>query len=161
MIKNMKKYLLPSFIGRGMGVGLLLFAFLAWGCSSDSDEARPTGILEGSDARPAWTEPNYNLYEQLMSVDVLLQDTLKQYASEQDVLCATINNEVRGVATALQVDDQWLFSLTVGSNEAGVMVGLSYYCDKLHRIFTINWTQFDANVAPTGTGGIYKPKFVE
>ena len=96
-----------------------------------------------------------------MSVDVLLQDTLKQYASEQDLLCATINNEVRGVATAQQMDDLWLFPLTVASNEAGVTIGLSYYCDKLHRIFTINWTQFDASVAPTGTDGIYKPKFVE
>ena len=142
-------------------LAIAALAFLAWGCSSDSDESRPTGILEGSDARPAWTAPNFNLYEQLMSVDVLLQDTLVQYASEQDLLCATINNEVRGVATALQMDDQWLFPLTVASDETGVTVGLSYYCDKLHRIFTIRWTQFDANVAPTGTGGIYKPKFVE
>ena len=161
MIKYIQKYLLPSFLGRGMGVGLLFLAFLAWGCSSDNDEERPTGILEGNDARPTWTSPNYDLYEQTMSVDVLLQDTLKQYASEQDLLCATINNEVRGVATAQQMDDQWLFPLTLGSNETGVMVGLSYYCDKLHRIFSINWTQFDASVAPTGTEGIYKPKFVE
>ena len=137
-------------------------AFLAWGCSSDSDEdTRPTGIPEGTETRPAWTAPNYDLYEQTMSVDILLQDELLQYASEQDLLCATINNEVRGVATALQVNDQWVFPLTVVSNEAGVTVGLSYYCDKLHRIFTINWTQFDASVAPTGTGDIYKPKFVE
>ncbi len=137
-------------------------AFLAWGCSSDSDEdTRPTGIPEGTETRPAWTAPNYDLYEQTMSVDVLLQDTLVQYASKQDLLCATINNEVRGVATALQVNDQWVCPLTVVSNEAGVTVGLSYYCDKLHRIFTINWTQFDASVAPTGTGDIYKPKFVE
>jgi hypothetical protein len=142
-------------------LAIAALAFLAWGCSSDSDETRPTGIPEGTETRPAWTEPNYDLYEQTMSVDVLLQDTLVQYASEQDLLCATINNEVRGVATALQVDDQWLFPLTVASNEAGVMVGLSYYCDKLHRIFTINWTQFDASVAPTGQGGIYMPKFVE
>ena len=142
-------------------LAIAALAFLAWGCSSDNDEERPTGILEGSDARPAWTAPNFNLYEQLMSVDVLLQDTLKQYASEEDLLCATINNEVRGVATALQMDDQWLFPLTVASDETGVTVGLSYYCDKLHRIFTIRWTQFDASVAPTGTGGIYKPKFVE
>jgi len=162
MIKYIQKYLLPSFLGRGMGVGLLFFAFLAWGCSSDSDEeTRPTGIPEGTDAKPAWTVPNYDLYEQTMSVDILLQDELLQYASEQDMLCATINNEVRGVATAMQMDDQWVFPLTVASNESGVMVGLSYYCDKLHRIFTISWTRFDASVAPTGTEGIYRPIFVK
>ena len=142
-------------------LAIAALAFMAWGCSSDSDESRPTGILEGTDVRPAWTAPNYDLYEQTMSVDVLLQDTLVQYVSEQDLLCATINNEVCGVATAQQMDNQWLFPLTLGSNETGVMVGLSYYCDKLHRIFSINWTQFDASVAPTGTEGIYKPKFVE
>ena len=142
-------------------LALAALAFMAWGCSSDSDDNTPSaGIPEGSDARPAWTAPNYDLYEQTMSVDVLLQDTLVQYASGQDLLCATINDEVRGIATPQQDEDQWLFPLTVGSNEVGVMVSLSYYCDKLHRIFSVSWTQFDANVAPTGTDGIYKPYFV-
>ena len=145
-------------------LALAALAFLAWGCSSSSDsdeELLPVVTLEGSDARPAWTAPNYDLYEQTMSVDILLQDTLAQYASAQDMVCALVNNEVRGLALAQQVDNQWLFPLTVASNDGGVMVVLSYYCDKLHRIFTINWTQFDASVAPTGTDGIYKPKFVE
>ena len=142
-------------------LALAALAFMAWGCSSDNDDNTPSaGIPEGSDARPVWTVPNYDLYEQTMSVDVLLQDTLIQYASDQDLLCATINDEVRGIATPLQDEGQWLFPLTVGSNEVGVMVNLSYYCDKLHRIFSISWTQFDASVAPTGTDGIYKPVFV-
>ena len=135
-------------------------ALMAWGCSSD-DPSGPAGIPEGTDARPTWEVPNFDLYEQTMSVEVLLQDTLAKYASEQDIIAATINDEVRGVATAQQVDGHWLFPLTVGSNEGGVKVGLSYYCDKLHRIFTINWTNFDASAAPTGTDGIYKPTFVE
>jgi hypothetical protein len=95
-----------------------------------------------------------------MIVDVSLQDALVQYASEQDLLCATINDEVRGVATPQQVEDQWLFPLIVGSNETGAMVRLSYYCDKLHRIFTINWTRFDASIPPSGKGGLYQPEFV-
>lgn len=138
-------------------------AFMAWGCSSSSDDkTQPQPIPAGTDARPTWTAPNYDLYEQTMSVDVLLQDVFVQYASDKDLLCATIGNEVRGIATARQTDDgQVVFPLTVGSSEANVMVGLSYYCDKLHRIFTINWTSFDANTAPTGTDGIYKPTFVE
>ena len=64
-------------------------------------------------------------------------------------------------STPEQIDDNWVFPLTIASNDAGLMIELSYYCDKLHRIFTINWTKFDASVAPTGTEGIYKPEFVK
>ena len=103
----------------------------------------------------------YDLYEQTMVVEVQLQDTLAKYASAQDLLCATIGNEVRGMAEAQQIEDQWLFFLVVGSNDVGVNVGLSYYCDKLHRIFSIQWTRFDATVPPTGQGGIYQPDFVK
>jgi len=157
---NMKKSILA----------IAALAFMAWGCSSSDDQddstqqvqPAPTELQAGTDARPTWAEPNYDLYEQIMSVDILLQDTLVKYASDQDMICATIHNEVRGVANAKQVDDnQWVFPLTICSDEASVMIGLSYYCDKLHRIFTINWTAFDASVPPTGQGGIYQPKFVE
>ena len=153
-------------------LALAALALLAWGCSSDSDSSTtpaptpnppaptPTEIPAGTDTRPTWQVTNYDLYEQIMSVDVLLQDTLVKYASEQDLLCATVNNEVRGVATPEKIDDQWVFPMTLGSNDPGVMVGLSYYCDKLHRIFTTQWTTFDATVAPTGTDGIYKPIFI-
>jgi hypothetical protein len=65
------------------------------------------------------------------------------------------------VADGLQYDDEWLFQLTIASNDADISLVLQYYCDKLHRIFTINWTKFDASVAPTGTEGIYKPEFVK
>ena len=146
-------------------LALAALAMLAWGCSSDGDgtstQPTPTEIPAGTDVRPTWQSPNYDLYEQTMIVEVQLQDELAKYASEQDLICATIGNEVRGVAEAQQIEDQWLFSLVIGSNDVGVNVGLSYYCDKLHRIFTIQWTRFDATVAPTGQGGIYQPDFVK
>ena len=148
-------------------LALAALALLAWGCSSDDGTTKkptpptPTELPSGTDVRPSWQVPNYNLYEQIMSVAVQLQDTLVKYASTEDLLCATIGNEVRGVAVAVQNGNQWKFPLTIGSNEAGVAVSLSYYCDKLHRIFTTQWTSFDATVAPTGEGGIYVPKFVE
>lgn len=149
-------------------LALAALALLAWGCSSDDDGTTkkptpptPTELPSGTDVRPSWQVPNYNLFEQIMSVNVQLQDTLVKYASTEDLLCATIGNEVRGVAVAVQNGNQWKFPLTIGSNEAGVAVSLSYYCDKLHRIFTTQWTTFDATVAPTGEGEIYVPKFVE
>lgn len=144
-------------------LALAALAFMAWGCSSDDDklESQPTEISAGTDVRPAWQAPNYDLYEQTMVVEVQLQDTLNKYASAQDLLCATIGGEVRGVAAPQEEDGTWLFPLTIAGNDAGVAVGLSYYCDQLHRIFTIDWTTFDASVAPTGTGGIYQPRFLK
>ena len=151
-------------------LALAALALLAWGCSSDGDGTStqptpptptPTEIPAGTDTRPTWQSPNYDLYEQTMIVEVQLQDTLARYASAQDLICATIGGEVRGVAEAQQNDGNWVFPLIIASNNAGVAIELSYYCDKLHRIFSIQWTTFDASVAPTGTGGIYQPEFVK
>ena len=142
-------------------LALAALAFMAWGCSSDDEPSPSTQISVGTDERPAWQAPNYDLYEQTMVVEVQLQDTLTQYVSSQDLLCATIGGEVRGVAVLQKVEDKYLFPLTIASNDAGVAVGLSYYCDQLHRIFAIDWTTFDASVAPTGTGGIYQPVFIK
>ena len=151
-------------------LALAALALLAWGCSSDGDGTStqptpptptPTEIPAGTDTRPTWQSPNYDLYEQTMIVEVQLQDTLAKYASAQDLMSATIGGEVRGVAAAQQNDDNWTFPLIIASNNVGVAIELSYYCDKLHRIFSIQWTTFDASVAPTGTGGIYQPEFVK
>jgi hypothetical protein len=141
-------------------LALAALALMAWGCSS-SDDDLPKEIPAGKDVRPAWQVPNYDFYEQIMSVEVQVQDTLSKYVTTQDLLCATIGGEVRGVAVPQQVNGVWLFPLMVASDDAGVAVGLSYYCDKPHRIFSIDWTTFDSNIAPTGTGGIYKPEFVK
>lgn len=134
-------------------------------CSSSDDDEQPilttTRLEQGTDSRPDWQVPNYNLFEMTMSIEINLQDTLQSYASQRDLLCATINGEVRGVATPQQVGGVWLFPLTIGSNEGNVPITLSYYCDNLHRIFTTPWTQFDATTMPMGTGDIYHPTFLE
>ena len=144
-------------------LALAALAFMAWGCSSGEDELQPqSGVISvGTDVRPDWQAPNYDLFEQVMNVQVQLQDTLTQYVSKNDLLCATIGGEVRAVSAPRKVEDGWVASLTVASNDAGVAVELSYYCEQLHRIFTTAWTTFDASVAPTGTGGIYQPEFVK
>lgn len=147
-------------------------ALVAWGCSSGDEEEttkkpdlnemnmRPA-LSAGTDERPAWQTPNYDSYGQTMTVEVTLQDTLQGYASAADLMCATIDGEVRGVATPEQMDGTWRFSLIVASNGAGANVSLSYYCDRLHRIFTTSWTTFDATTVPVGLGGIYQPEFVK
>lgn len=150
-------------------LALAALALLAWGCSSD-DGGSPTPTTQkpdetiviepGTDARPNWVAPGDNNYEQTMNVYLTLQDQLLPYISENDMICAKIDGEVRGVAVPRQDEGDWLISLIVFSNGAAP-IQLSYYCDKLHRIFTIDWTTFDATVAPTGTEGIYKPTFVK
>lgn len=150
---------------------LFLFAalaFVATGCSS-SDGQEPgtppsppvsTPIEPATDARPHWEAPNAGDYEQTMNVYLIMQDELQPYLSENDILCAKIDGQVRGVAVPRLDEGSWLISMILFSNGAAP-VQLSYYCDQLHRIFTTDWTTFDATVAPTGTGGIYKPTFVK
>jgi hypothetical protein len=137
----------------------MAMGLMTWGCSSGDDTETERVMAEGSDARPTWQMPNYDLYEQLMVVEVQLPDGLQNYASANDLMCASIGGEVRGVTAPKQVDGGWQFPLIVASNNAGANVQLSYYCAALHRIFTTDWTTFDASVAPTGTGGIYEPSF--
>lgn len=157
----MKRYLLV--------LGAL--AFVAGGCSKSSDDpteqdpnqeqqgVKLVNIKEGNDVRPDWAYPNFNNYEQTMTVEVRIQDELQPYASQEDLLCATINGEIRGLTTPNLVEDVWSFPITVGSNENAQNIILSYYCDKLHRIFTAEWTTFDPTLSPTGEGGLYEPVF--
>lgn len=152
----MKKYL----------IAIAALAFMAWGCSkSEEEEAKPAPQIVKVEAseRPHWQEqaPNFDQYEQFMNVEVRLQETLQSYASSNDLMSATINGQVRGVSKPKQVDGRWVFSLFVASDHDGVNVSLSYYCDKLHSIYTLsNWTKFDANTIPLGTGDIYEPTFI-
>ena len=147
-----------------MGLWLCLLPLLMISCS-DFDENEPDSptqqtITPGTDARPVWQSPQYTAFEQTMSVQVLIQRELEPYVTSQDLLCATIDGEVRGLTAPRQEGSITFFPLIVAANSGGVSVSLSYYCDKLHRIFTIPWTTFDASVAPMGEDGIYRPQFI-
>ena len=153
---------LPLGGARG-GLLLLLSLLLFLSCSSDSDDTNTSDqqvIAEGTDERPDWQAPLYTAFEQTMSVQILMQRELEPYVTSEDLLCATIDGEVRGLTPPSQEGTTLFFPLTVASNGGGVTVTLSYYCDKLHRIFTIPWTTFDATTPPMGEGGIYRPQFV-
>ncbi|MBR6203004.1 MAG: hypothetical protein IKQ62_08370 [Bacteroidaceae bacterium] len=131
---------------------LLAVLTLAWGCSSDSDgDGSQEGLqlLSGTDERPTWKVPDYNLYEQTMSVQLRLQDELAAYVTEQDLMCAMIDGEVRALHAPEITDAEIYFPLTVGTNNSDVMVSISYYCDRLHRIYTFpDWHEFDASLPP-------------
>ena len=142
---------------------------VAWSCSSDSDEESSTpsspassSLVPGNDERPTnWTFNDNRQYELRMTVQVQLGDTLANYQSGQDLMCATINGEVRAVAEPSETGGVVYYPLIIFDNGGDSNVSLSYYCDSLHRIYTINdWARFDTSAAPTGNSGIYRPKFI-
>ena len=66
------------------------------------------------------------------------------------------------VAKPLAIDGTWVFPLFIAANESGGSITLSYYCERLHRIFNkTDWTHFDANTVPTGDDELHRPIFVK
>ena len=146
--------LLLSTLG-GVGGGLT-------SCSDDDDSpATPSYLKKGKATVPEnWVAPDYSLYELTMSVQVQLGDTLKDFQSSGDMMCATINDEVRAVTKPMVNGTITYYPLSIAGNGGDMKVSLHYYCDRLHRIYTItNWTQFNAAAAPTGESSIYRPCF--
>ena len=142
---------------------LTALTFMVGSCGNDEVEPTVSYLQTGSDQRPAnWTEPDYSLYGLTMSVQVELGDTLAKYQSSQDLMCATINGEVRAVTAPMETGGEVYFPLSIASNGEDQMVSLHYYCDRLHRIYTIqDWAIFNASAAPTGNNGIYRPCFTK
>ena len=144
----------------------LLFA----ACSSSDDDntsnttdgttTLPTPAA-GTDQRPDWQAPHYSLFEGMtMSVQIGLQKELLPYVSENDLMCAVMSDEVRAVTNVKETGGQYYFPLSVlGSSNEGA-VTLKYYCDKLHRIFTVaDWMEFDSSIQPTNGGMPYEVQF--
>lgn len=146
---------------------LTALAFVAGGCGSDSDSepapAVPSALTPGTDARPTtWIAPSIQEPELWMSLQVQLGDALADYQSSADLMCATINGQVRAVTAPMTTGDVVYYPLTIGGNGGDQTVSLHYYCDRLHRIYTItNWAAFKEGIAPTGESGIYRPCFTE
>lgn len=156
-------------------------AFMAWGCSKsdehDENIDKPDGqgteiddstgtdanskLTLGTDARPDWMVPNYDNWEQTMSVMILPQLELMPFVTENDLLCAQMNGEVRGLAEPVIEHDITFFPLTVGADGAEARVWLYYYCDSLHRVFSTDWADFNPSVVPTGESTFYRPVFVK
>ena len=136
----------------------MLAAFtLMWSCSSDDDDS---GVVEpvivtdnqltpGNDARPSWTKPDYTQFLQNMTVQVRLQETLSSYITSQDLLCAKLGDQIGAVAVPNESEIGYYFPLSTATNKSDVMVSIHYYCDSLHRIFSIeNWRKYDESISP-------------
>ena len=148
---------------------LTALTFMVGSCSDDDESTEPTEpIVEtpaylkpGTDVRPTdWIAPNASLFELRMTVQVELGDTLAAYQGEQDLMCATIDGEVRAVTIPHKTGKTIYYPLFILDNRTGGTVSLHYYCDRIHRTYTItNWSNFTPSAAPTGKSDIYRPCF--
>lgn len=143
---------------------LTALTFMVGSCGDDDDSpATPSYLKTGKATIPAeWVAPDYSLYELTMSVQVQLGDTLAYFQSSGDKMCATINDEVRAVTSPMVNGTTTYYPLSIAGNGGDMTVSLHFYCDRLHRIYTIqNWTPYNASAAPTGNSGIYRPCFTK
>ena len=149
--------------------GVALVATLLLGaCSSDDDgesnEKNGTSMTpkEGTDTRPSWVvSSDASLQDDWpMSVQIGVQSELLPYASNADLMCAMMNGEVRAVSGLKETGGEYYFMLPILGNSGEGFVTLKYYCDKLHRIFTVtNWKEFDSTIQPTDQGTPYEVQF--
>lgn len=149
------------------GVALVATLLLGACSSSDDDESNEkngTSMTpkEGTDTRPSWVAPSDAswLDEWPMSVQIGVQSELLPYVSSGDLMCAMMKGEVRAVSNLKETGGQYYFMLPIQGNSGDGFVTLKYYCDKLHRIFTVtDWKEFDSTIQPTDQGTPYEVPF--
>ena len=149
--------------------GVALVATLLLGaCSSDDDDSNQQNqngstLTVGTDERPSWVvSSDASLLDDWpMSVQIGLQAELLPYVSNADLMCAMLNDEVRAVSGLKETGGQYYFMLPIQGHSGEGLVTLKYYCDQLHRIFTVNdWKEFDSTIQPTDEGTPYVVPFV-
>ena len=175
--------LYSSLQGRGLGVGLLLLASLVLGaCSSDDDNDKKNAaytVTQVSEApvwqidwnndqtRPNWTEPDASLYENWTILKVQIEDELKPYVSEGDLMALFVNGELRGLASPAVIvgtgqTGNGKFLMKVYGNESGtetVHMTLQYYSQTLKEIFTLSDNIILDSDVTTGIDTDFIPEF--
>ncbi|MBP5508583.1 MAG: hypothetical protein J6Y23_12200 [Prevotella sp.] len=146
--------------------GLMMLAALTlmWGCSSSDDnndddvtpaqtalrwtktQGAPNWEIDwsGNDSPPQWTAPSPEKYETWMILMVTLQPELVPYCTDDDLMAAFIDNELRaltgpGVKVGTNTKKVSFILKIMGNETADVKVNmtLKYYCSKLKQTFTI------------------------
>ena len=114
--------------------------------------------------RPNWTEPDGSLYANWTILKVQIEDALKAYASDGDLMALFVNGEIRALAKpAVSVGGGTAtgkFLMKAYGKEAGtVNMSLQYYSQQLKHLFTLTG---DINLDADETTGIdeaYIPEF--
>lgn len=100
----------------------------------------------GNCERPDWTEPGVSHYENWTILMVQIEDALKPYVSDDDLMAIFVNNELRGLASPAVImdsndSDDTIFLLKAwGDEDVGqtVTVTLKYYNSQLKNIFSLS-----------------------
>ena len=146
-------------------IWLMAALTLAWGCSSDDEEAnisskviqeeeaapqwngstfvasdRPSWAIDWSanDAAPNWQEPEATHYECSMQLFIEQDEQLSALSSDNDVMAMFINGECRGVSYRnVLTNGQVAYVLHVkgSSEETNADMELRYYNDQMHQLF--------------------------
>ena len=150
---------------------------MVWGCSSSDDEAPKTYTFEASekpawsvnltssDADPQWQDIDRSQYESWMYVTVKLEDELAAHASTDDRMVVFIGNEqrTRPAAPNIYADGSVYFVMTIGGNSTDrvVKIRLSYWCEKLRQLFTIEEQATFTPELPYGNTSDYMPPLLK
>ena len=151
---RLQRHLLPSLIGRGWGVGLLL---LLAALTLPASAYTVTTVAEapqwqmdwgGNQARPDWTEPDESVFENWTVMLVKIEETLLPYVSEDDLLAIFIGDELRGLArpsvivSTDEVDASQFLLKVFGNEKLGDELALTmkYYNAKLQQVFSLSET---------------------
>ena len=116
--------------------------------------------------RPNWTEPDGSLYANWTILKVQIEDALKAYASDGDLMALFVNGEIRALAKpAVSVGGGTAtgkFLMKAYGNETGsetVNMSLQYYSQTLKHLFTLSANINLSSDVTTGTDEDYVPLF--
>lgn len=116
--------------------------------------------------RPDWTKPDGSLYENWTTMKVQIEETLKPYVSENDMMALFVNGELRGLAKPAvamgsnQVTAMFIMKAYGNETESEtVNATLQYYSQKLKHLFTLSDNISLNYDESTGTDEDYIPQF--
>lgn len=117
--------------------------------------------------RPDWQKPDGSLYQNWTTMMVQIEDALKPYVSEGDLMALFVNGELRGLASpAVAVGGSKTgstrFLMKAYGNETGtetVNASLQYYSQTLKHLFTLSDRITLDSDESTGIDDDYVPQF--
>ncbi len=162
-------------------LSIVLLASLVWGaCSSDDGSENAaytvTALSEAPNwqmdwnngqERPDWVAPDEAIYENWTILMVRIEEALRPFVSEDDMMALFVDGELRGLAKpaasldGAQADDA-TFVMKAYGNEGGtekVNVALKFYCHNLRHVFTLSEDIVMSSDESTGTDEDFIPEF--
>ena len=163
---------------------ILLASLVLGACSSDDDNnvndpknaaytettvtEAPAWQIDWSNNQehPNWTEPDGSLYANWTILKVQIEDALKAYASDGDLMALFMNGEIRALAKpAVNVGGGTAtgkFLMKAYGNETGsetVNMSLQYYSQTLKHLFTLSDDITLDSDETTGIDEAFVPEF--